>query len=96
MTRLPKNGPVSCNPVEIITIPTTHEVAPSPPETDTAPNISGPNLMGYAIDFQTLPLEPLLDTGLDESLPASLETINIILTVPIQESVTDLPLLLRF
>lgn len=49
-------SPAPCNPDETIAVPNTHEMVPPIAETSTVPDVSDPNLMESAIDFQTPPL----------------------------------------
>ena len=92
---------------ETITHPTaTAAITTGSPDTSTCPSLAdiAPNVCGHWIEEPSassmppvLNLDPLLlDASSDESFASSFEKINdLILTVPIQESPTDLPLVIR-
>ena len=92
---------------ETITHPTaTAAITTESPDTSTCPSLAdiAPNVCGHWIEEPSassmppvLNLDPLLlDASSDESFASSFEKINdLILTVPIQESPTDLPLVIR-
>ena len=92
---------------ETVTHPTaTAAITTESSDTSTCPSLAdiAPNVCGHWIEEPSassmpsvLNLDPLLlDASSDESFASSFEKINdLILTVPIQESPTDLPLVIR-
>ena len=91
---------------ETVTHPTATAITTESPDTSTCPSLAdiAPNVCGHWIEEPSassmppvLNLDPLLlDASSDESFASSFEKINdLILTVPIQESPTDLLLAIR-
>lgn len=77
---------------------TTHDSVDTTAVRGTTPAVdeNGPTeTIGVSLS-PILPVDPTLDASMDDSFTTSIGTINnILLNVPIQESVTDLPLVIR-